>query len=218
MTMLSPAEHMNRQYRFQRHIYDLTRMYYLLWRSRAVEGLKPQSNAVVVEVACGTGWNLIRASQMYPNAHHFGLDISSEMLATARSKIASQGLAQRVVVAQADATNFDLQSLFNCRGADRILISYALSMIPDWPAVIERAIGSLNRSGEIHIVDFGDMERMPALARRLLRTWLTHYNVSPRDDLANAVSDFARRHDLEWTFEQSSTGYAAHAVLVRSDL
>ncbi|MEQ1673378.1 MAG: class I SAM-dependent methyltransferase, partial [Hyphomicrobium sp.] len=178
MSSLSPAEKMDRQYRFQRHIYDATRTHYLRGRSRLIRNLKPPHDGVVVEVACGTGWNLIQAAETYSNARFFGLDISSAMLTTARAKVAGSGLAHRVTVAQGDATDFNLQPLFGVSSADRIFISYALSMIPDWPDAITRGVESLSPAGELHIVDFGRMDRMPGPAKWALRRWLTHYNVT----------------------------------------
>lgn len=215
MSSWSPAEKMNRQYRFQRHIYDATRTHYLLWRSRLISRLNPPPNGVVVEVACGTGWNLIRAAQTYPDARFFGLDISSEMLATARSKIGAGGLAHRVKLEQGDATSFVLQQLFGVPSADRIFISYALSMIPNWPDAIARAIASLSPGGELHIVDFGRMDHMPASAKWALRRWLKHYNVTPRDDLESVLRDVAGRGGMNCTFEQTPSGYAAYCVIKR---
>jgi S-adenosylmethionine-diacylgycerolhomoserine-N-methlytransferase len=215
MSKLSTAEMMDRQYRFQRHVYDVTRAYYLLWRLPTIDGVRPPQNGVFVEVACGTGWNLIKAAQRYPNVQFFGLDISNEMLTSARSKITSQRLGQRVVVAQADATNFNLQKVFGCRAADRILISYALSMIPDWPAVIENALQALSGKGQIHIVDFGRMEAMPPAAKWVLRRWLQRFNVTPRDDLESTVSEISTRLGLKYKFEQSAMGYAVRAILTK---
>ena len=216
MTTLSPAEKMDRQYRFQRHIYDATRTHYLLWRARLIANLNPPANGTIVEIACGTGWNLIRAAHTYPTARLSGFDISSEMLITARTKIAAQGLAQRVTVAQGDATAFDLDKMFGGPAPDRIFISYALSMIPNWPAVIECALRALPAGGQLHIVDFGRMDRMPKPGKWALRRWLRHYNVSPRDDLETVAASIAARHGYRWTFEQTATGYANYGVLART--
>ena len=51
MSSLSSAELMDRQYRFQRHIYDFTRTHYLFWRRRLIAELNPPDNGSVVEVA-----------------------------------------------------------------------------------------------------------------------------------------------------------------------
>ena len=210
----SAAAKMNRQYRFQRHIYDATRTHYLLWRQRLIQDLQIEDGNVV-EIACG---NLIRAAKMYPSARFFGLDISTEMLATARTKIAAEGLSSSVGSAQGDATALDLERLFGFKEADRIIISYALSMIPDWPAVIEQAARSLTARGAVHIVDFGPMDRMNWLSKRLLRRWLAHSNVTPRDDLQSALQSLGQRPELSVTVEHSRSGYSSYAVIRRQNV
>ena len=213
MTTVTAADKMNRQYRFQRHIYDATRTHYLFWRRRLIAELDPPPGGTVVEVACGTGWNLLRAAESYPRARLYGLDISSEMLATAQASIARKGFQPRITVAQGDATAFDLEQLFQLRGADRVFISYALSMIPDWPAAIERAIEAVNSGGALHIVDFGRMETMPAVQRWALRRWLKHYHVTPRVDLKRVLQTLSHRHGLSIRFDETPKGYSAYAVL-----
>ena len=52
---ISHAEMMDEVYRYQRHIYDLTRKYYLLGRDRLIEGLKVPDRANILEIGCGDG-------------------------------------------------------------------------------------------------------------------------------------------------------------------
>ncbi len=53
-------------YRHQRHIYDLTRKYYLLGRDETIRGLTMTSRQSLLEVGCGTGRNLALAAKLYP--------------------------------------------------------------------------------------------------------------------------------------------------------
>ncbi len=215
MTVIAAAEKMNRQYRFQRHIYDATRTHYLLWRRRLIKELAPQRGGSVVEIACGTGWNLVRAARRYPQARFYGLDISAEMLRTATAAVQKNSLQDRVKLAQGDATNFDLQATFQLAGADRIFISYALSMIPDWPRAIESAVRALKPGGALFIVDFGRMERLPHAPRWAFRRFLKHYNVTPRHDLERVAREAAGRHGMQMRFEESRRGYSAYVVLMK---
>ena len=50
---------MDRLYRHQRHIYDLTRKYYLLGRDELIAELDPPPHGTVLEIGCGTGRNLL---------------------------------------------------------------------------------------------------------------------------------------------------------------
>ncbi len=215
MSAATAAEKMDRQYRFQRHIYDYTRTHYLFWRRRLIADLKPPRGGSIVEVACGTGWNLIRAAESYPASPLYGFDISREMLATSKSSIAGHGTSSRVVLAEGDATAFDLGHMFGIEKADRIFISYALSMIPDWPAAIACAVAQLAPGGQLHVVDFGRMDNMPSLPRAAFLRFLAHYNVTPRRDLEAMLCAAAKRHDLSLSFEEMRSGYTAYAVLRR---
>ena len=138
------------------------------------------------------------------------------MLKTARASIDRSPFRESIRVAHADATTFCPRSAFRLYAADRIFISYALSMIPAWEAVIERAIGQLAPRGELHIVDFGTMEGMPQLPRRIMRAWLARFSVTSCADLESAIWQAASRHRRSATFRQGRLGYAAHACIGQS--
>jgi S-adenosylmethionine-diacylgycerolhomoserine-N-methlytransferase len=174
---------MNRIYRRQRHVYDLTRKYFLLGRDRLIEGLDAEPFDGVLEIGCGTGRNLVLAAQRYPNTRFFGIDVSTVMLTSAIEQIDRAGIAARVRVAHADATSFDPSRLFGRVQFERVFISYSLSMIPGWQAAVDRAIDLLAPGGELHIVDFGTQERLPRVFKFLLRRWLALFHVTPRDTL-----------------------------------
>ena len=99
--MSDAAALMDHMYRRQRHIYDLSRKFYLLGRDEAIARLRPASGDKVLEIGCGTGRNLIKLAQAYPQAQLFGLDVSQEMLTTAGVSAARAGFASRIVLAQA---------------------------------------------------------------------------------------------------------------------
>jgi S-adenosylmethionine-diacylgycerolhomoserine-N-methlytransferase len=209
-----PRALMDRMYRRQRHIYDLTRKFYLLGRDQLISDLTPPAGGNVLEIGCGTGRNLILAARRYPHARFYGLDISSEMLATAGAEIARAGLASRVTVAAADATAFDAQALFGVARFERVFISYALSMIPPWRDVLPRASAALAPGGSLHIVDFGDCAGLPRAFRRLLIAWLNQFGVHPREGLQVEISPFARAHGLDAEFRALYRGYAFLVRLV----
>ena len=110
-----PASHgrlMDSVYARQRHIYDVSRKYYLLGRDPLIAGLDVPPGGSVLEIACGTGRNLILAARAYPDAKLYGFDISAEMLTTARSSIEKAGLSSRIQLAQGNAEAFDPMELF----------------------------------------------------------------------------------------------------------
>jgi S-adenosylmethionine-diacylgycerolhomoserine-N-methlytransferase len=207
------TDRMNRMYRWQRHIYDGTRRYYLLGRDQLIANLKPEAGAKVLEVGCGTGRNLVLAARRFPEARWFGIDVSTEMLTSAITAIARRGLASRIKVAHGDATAFDPELLFGIPSFDHVMISYSLSMIPNWKGVLEAAISRLKPGGRLHIVDFGRQERLPGIARALLLRWLQLFDVTPRDDLERVLSAMAAASGAELRFERPFRGYAQYAVL-----
>ena len=195
-------------YRGQRHIYDWTRKYYLLGRDRLIDELQPPVGGHVLEVGCGTGRNLIAAARCWPGARFYGIDISEEMLKSARTAIARAGLTRRITVARGDATDFDPDALFRVAGFDRIFQSYTLSMIPDWQSAIREAARRLAAGGSLHIVDFGQQEGLPGWFRAGLFGWLARFHVAPRAMLAEAAREIASDVGARATLVRLYRGYA----------
>ncbi|MEG3086487.1 class I SAM-dependent methyltransferase [Sphingomonas sp. PB4P5] len=193
-------------YARQRHFYDLTRKYYLLGRDRLIAELDLGQGGSVIEIGCGTARNLIAVAKAWPAARCFGLDLSAEMLITARANVARAGLSDRIVLAQGDATGFDPVALFGEAAFDRVMLSYTLSMIPDWRAALGQAAAVAR--GRVDCVDFGQQERLPAMFRRGLFAWLGKFDVTPRADLAAALDEVAARDAWRTSFTPRYRGYA----------
>ncbi len=205
---------MDRIYRHQRFVYDLTRKYYLFGRDRLIADLAAGQGSVL-EIGCGTGRNLVAVARRYPGAKVFGLDVSSAMLETAQAAIARRGLMGRVRTVLADATTFVAETDLGVHDFDRVFMSYTLSMIPDWRAALERAAACLAPGGRLLIVDFGQLEGYPSWAKRLLFGWLRLFHVRPIRELPAAVADLAWRMDLVLHWHSLLRGYAVYAVLQR---
>lgn len=210
------ARHMDGIYRYQRYIYDATRKYYLLGRDRLIEVLDPPPGGTVLEVGCGTARNLILTARRYPAARVYGFDISPMMLETAERNIARAGLAARIRVAQGDAAGFDAQAMFGVTSFDRVLVSYALSMIPPWREALEAAFAAVAPGGELHVVDFGRQARLPAWFKRGLDAWLARFSVEPRAELEAELEALAARHGATLHFASLYRDYAQRAVVRRS--
>ena len=210
--MSDAAALMDRMYRRQRHMYDLSRKFYLLGRDEAIARLQAAPGDRVLEIGCGTGRNLIKLARAYPEARLFGLDVSQEMLTTATSSVARAGLSARVALARADATNFEPRELFGEARFERVMISYALSMIPPWREALGRALDVISPGGALHLVDFGDCAGLPRAFRIGLRRWLAAFDVTPRDDLARALADLSVERGLTSETQSRRRGYAVLAV------
>jgi S-adenosylmethionine-diacylgycerolhomoserine-N-methlytransferase len=212
----STQELMDRVYRRQRHIYDLTRKYFLLGRDHLIRELKAPEGGSILEIGCGTGRNLIAASRAYPGARLFGLDISSAMLAKARANLRQAGLEGRIVLAMGDAASFDAAHLFGRAHFDRVFFSYSLSMIPAWRAALVQALRLADpETGRLLVVDFGGQDRLPIWFRDMLFAWLARFHVTPRLDVESALAELLvdARHQV--TVRSFYRGYACFAEVRR---
>lgn len=199
---------MNKMYALTRHVYDATRKYYLLGRDKMIANLGAAPGMRVCEVGCGTARNLIKIAQKWPGAVLYGIDASDEMLKTARDNLARAGLLDKITVCQGLAQDF-VGGPF-----DRIVFSYALSIIPPWRESLDHALTLLSPQGEIHIVDFGGMEGVPGPVRAFLFWWLSLFGVHWKPEVVaylRALEANTAIHLIR--FEPHFGGYAYHAVL-----
>ena len=206
---------MDSLYRRQRHIYDFSRKYYLLGRDRLIAELEPPNGGRVLEIGCGTGRNLIAAARAWPRARFCGLDISAEMLKTAKASLARHRLADAVDIAEADAVSFDAASLFRTAVFSRVYFSYTLSMIPAWEGAIAHGWKHVGPGGRLMIVDFGQCEALPSPFRSMLWWWLAKFHVTPRATLHAVLAEMARRDRASLEFTPLYGGYAWYAMLTR---
>jgi S-adenosylmethionine-diacylgycerolhomoserine-N-methlytransferase len=200
-------------YRGQRHIYDLTRKYYLLGRDRLIAEMDVPDGGTVLEVGCGTGRNLAQIAKKWPAARLYGLDISEEMLKSAALNLRRAGCVDRTSLGRADAAHFEAIALFGRSRFDRIMFSYTLSMIPDWQGALRQAAALLSTQGSIHIVDFGMQERLPGWFRQGLRTWLSKFHVEPRIGLQEFALQLGNEIKRPVTITKRYRGYAQMIVI-----
>lgn len=212
-SMAQPGGHgalMDAVYQRQKHIYDATRKYYLFGRDTLISALDAPTGTSVLEVGCGTGRNLALVGKRWPGAALHGLDISQEMLS-----IASGRLGDKAALALGDATNFDPKALFGPDTFDRIVISYAVSMIPVWREAVVHAASLLAPGGSLHIVDFGDLSGLPGPLRAGLRAWLASFHVTPRTDLGAALAALCEDAPFTATTRRGPLDYFQIGVLTR---
>ena len=204
---------MDDMYRWTRHIYDLTRKYYLLGRDELIKHLNAKSGETVCEVGCGTARNLIKMAQRYRRADFFGLDASEEMLKTAAGNLRRAGLESDIMVRQALSQSFEPAELFGLqKPLDKIVFSYALSIIPPWQESIDHAITLLPSGGEIHIVDFGGQEELPAFFRKCLYWWLGLFHVYYKPEIENYLRHLETEKQGSVEFHSLYKGYAYRAI------
>lgn len=208
---------MNRMYRWTRHIYDASRKYFLLGRDNLIENLDARPGQHICEVGCGTARNLAKLASAYPETHFYGLDASDVMLETARRKLARADLASKIHLAQGYAQSFDPVTAFELtKPLDKIVFSYALSIIPPWKEAIDHALELLPLGGEIHIVDFGDAKDLPGWFKNLLFWWLSLFHVHYKPEILECLKQMET--DGKGTLEtiHLHKGYAYYTVFTKA--
>lgn len=185
-----PARRLDRQYHWQRHLYDWTRPPILPGRDRLLRGIEAglvksaglgdalgrARPPAILEVGCGTGRNLLWLSRRHPEWSLYGMDLAESMLGTARRRLRSR----KVEIARGDACALAPNRFFSVEGEfDAVFFSYSLSMMGRPELAVHRAVEALAPDGTLHLLDFGACAEWPAIPRALLWKWLRAWHVRP---------------------------------------
>lgn len=158
---LSEAEQnstMQRYYKLQSKIYDATRWSFLFGRNQIIQEIPMDDNGQwnILEVGCGTGYNLNNLAKRFPKAKLTGLDVSTDMVDLSIKN--TQGYADRVTVL---AQPYMLGDTAWNEKLDLVLFSYSLTMInPQWKDLIMQAKADLKPGGFIAVTDFHDSRNL----------------------------------------------------------
>ncbi len=201
--------HMDRMYRWTRHVYDFSRKYYLLGRDCLINDLDAKADEHIYEVGCGTARNLIKAANRYPAAHFYGLDASEEMLKTARVAVDKSG--EPITLQHGFSQSFVPEN-----NLAKIFFSYSLSIIPPWQESIDHALALLPSGGEIHIVDFGAMDGLPSFLRRFIFGWLKVFHVYHKPEILAYLKTLAEDGRGTLEVEHLYRGYSFLAKFVKA--
>lgn len=200
---------MDKMYRHQRYIYDITRKYYLFGRDRLIRRMQLSPGDNVLEIGCGTARNLLLLAKRYPQVQFYGLDASQQMLNTAQKKIDAQGKTEQIHLQHCLAEELDAQQTFGLNQPfDAIYFSYTLSMIPTWQQAIEAALANLKTGGEMYIVDFSDQRGLPRWFQALLKRWLSLFSVHYRPELLPYLENLSQQNQGDMQVESLGGHYA----------
>lgn len=142
-------KNIERYYRFHARFYDVTRWSFLFGRRTILDmipDLPPQPK--ILEIGCGTGYNIRQLENYYPDAQVLGVDLSPDMLKIAQNKI---GNTDRIdlLAASYGSDSLDKESF------DLILLSYSLTMMSQqYEDLICGITHDMSSDGIIAVVDF----------------------------------------------------------------
>lgn len=172
-----------RYYRWHARIYDATRWSFLFGRTALIRALAndPEPPRNTLEIGCGTGGNLLRLAQQFPEAAVTGLDLSADMLARARQKLEARRLPITLLQQRYERPLYP-EPVF-----DLIVFSYCLSMMnPGWNQALESAMRDLRPGGRLAVVDFHDTRFAG------FRRWMAVNHVRMDGHLLPGLSTFYR--------------------------
>jgi ubiquinone/menaquinone biosynthesis C-methylase UbiE len=179
--------------------YDAFRERLLHGRAELLARLAPPPGARLVELGAGTGRNM-----EFLGGRRHALDITLVDLCPSLVAVARRRAAPNVKVVEADATRWRPPAPVDC-----VLLSYALTMMPDWRAVLDNAHARLVPGGAIAVVDFHVSAARPApgrarhgaLARTFWTRWFAHDGVHL--DPAQ-LATLTARFETRWLAERSA--------------
>lgn len=215
MATTEHAVRMDRIYRFQRHVYDPLRKFFLFGRDLLLDRLDVRPGDRVLEIGCGTARNLLKLHRSHPEAHLYGLDISAQMLTTARAKLARRGLERQITLRQGQAEQLDPGDFGLGGPYDVVFFSYSLTMMPAWREALGAALANLRSGRSLAIVDFWDQGDLPGWFQTFLKASLARYHVHYRPETLDHLRQLAAEGTIELEIESILRRYAYYAEVKR---
>ncbi|PCH70144.1 MAG: bifunctional demethylmenaquinone methyltransferase/2-methoxy-6-polyprenyl-1,4-benzoquinol methylase UbiE [Bacteroidales bacterium] len=127
-----------------------------LWRKRAVKLLKSIEPKQLLDIATGTGDFALACLKLNPDKIT-GIDISTEMLAVGREKIAKKKLQDRIELFEGDSE--DIQ--FDDNSFDAITVAFGVRNFEN----LEKGLKEMNRvvrpGGKVVILEFSKPKNFP---------------------------------------------------------
>lgn len=170
--------------------------FYTHARLVTIKHLKLEPGHHILDLACGTGKNFRHLlPEIGSTGTLVGADYSQGMLAEARQEVSRAGW-DNVHLVHADAQSLTLDKInaitdLPAQPFDRILITLAMTVIPDWRAAFQHTWAMLKPGGRMAIMDWHTPKRTwwttigdAIAASDITRRWWT--------PLEGRVDDFAR--------------------------
>ncbi len=120
------------------------------WRNRAVAELDDEQHKTVVDLACGTGDVAIASVKANRHRKVIGVDMASQMLAVAKTKVEKQGLQDQIQLARGDGLRIPVAD----QSVDAATIAFGIRNMPDTTACLKELRRVLRPGGKSVILEF----------------------------------------------------------------
>ena len=177
-------------YRRRAAHYDISaNLYYLIgfreyaYRKKAVAALNLSPGDTIVELGCGTGLNFpLLQEAVGPQGKIIGVDLTQEMLLLAKKRVERSGW-RNVDLIHSDANGFVFP-----QGIGGVISTFALTLAPEYDAIIKRAADSLSPGRRFVVLDLKLPDRLP--------DWIIRFGVAISRPFGVTL-DLAERHPWE---------------------
>lgn len=177
-----------RYYDFSANLYYFVGFRENAYRKNAVKLLNLQPGDTVVEIGCGTGLNFqYFQEQIGPTGRIIGVDLTPDMLSAARKRCKKHNWSNVELIEQ-NAALFEFP-----KNVGGIISTFALTLMPEYKLIIEKAAGSLSPEKNMVLLDI-KLPDWPKLLIELAVLLLRPFGVS---------LDLGQRHpweDMQQTF------------------
>lgn len=140
------------------------------WRRRLVRWARPRPGERLLDLCTGTAEVALAFARCQPRLEIIGLDLSSEMLAVGRAKLAKLHRPVQITLQEGDA----LRPSFPAESFDLVTIAFGLRNLPDYRQALRQMRRVLHPGGRLLILEFAPPSALSwgGLYRLYLHHWL----------------------------------------------
>jgi demethylmenaquinone methyltransferase/2-methoxy-6-polyprenyl-1,4-benzoquinol methylase len=159
--MILNKDQIKQLYQRTARFYDIALLGYRLlgvtkYRRDTIKGLQLKAGDTVVDLGCGTGANFALLSEVVgPTGRIIGVDLSPAMLSKAERK-ADQLKGMNIDLIEADIGSWPIPAETN-----GILATFAMEVVPEYDAVIQRIAGALRPGQRLALLGLKHPEKWP---------------------------------------------------------